>query len=122
MTLGSLPQWLDVVIALAAIGISIWAAWQATHREEAKDLDGRLKRMREDINALRERQAAVDTQLQTMPGANAVHELAMSVGQLAGDLKGVVAKLDGMAQLVDRQERATSRLEDYMRETSRRSG
>ena len=117
-------------VALVALFASMAAgyyAWQANrHQIRADDMDAKVRRAHERMDRVRDgvteltgRLARTEQQLVDMPTAGAVHELALSITSFGGDLKGLVARLDGMAALVDRQESVTRRLEDYLRELGR---
>lgn len=122
-----------LVVTANALSLAAgYYAWR-TKREQIRkeEVDAAIQRIHERVDRLQGREAELrdrvsrtERGLEETPTSKAVHELALSISNMSGELKAVVERLNGMAQLVERQEKVTERLEDYMRDlsTSRRSG
>jgi len=112
MDWGLAAQWAGVALASAAIVVSVWAKLSAGRRHDDRELEDRLGRMRREISKLYERQGIAEHQLAHMPPPGEFQAMAARFDTL-------VARLDGLGQLVERQEKVTTRLEDYVRDISR---
>lgn len=113
--------------SLAAVLISMSAgyyAWRVSRRQlRREEVDEKVRRAHQRIDAvkdsnadIRDRISRTEKHLEDVPSANAVHELALSISNLQGEMKSIATRLDGMRELVDRQEKVATRLETYVRE------
>jgi uncharacterized coiled-coil protein SlyX len=100
------PLWVQLA-ALAFSAFSVVVATAAFIRAgrrmdkgEAVKLESRLVRLEATV-------AAVPTQ-------EAVHELALSISTLTGEVKAMNARQDGMVQIVGRLETVTDRQEEHL--------
>ena len=95
---------LDLVALLVAIGSVIYAhvrTKDAARRQQIADLDSRMTR--------------AESKLEETPTSKAIHELALSIEHLGGDLRATVERLNGLSGIVERLEQATVRQEDFLR-------
>ena len=70
--------------------------------------------LRSDSAALEKRISKVETCLASVPSGAELHELALSITGLRGDLRVTTEKIDGLDKVVCRVERVVSRHEDYL--------
>lgn len=73
-----------------------------------------LHDLRRDSAALELRVGQIETCLASVPSESALHELALSITGLRGDLKVAVEKIDGLGKVVSRVEQVVGRHEDYL--------
>ncbi len=85
------------------IGLAVWTRYVAG-QSATKD---EIKQLKEESNALEVRLARVETRLEQVPGAEAVHKIEVAVSALEGDLKKISATVEPIA-------RSTRRIEDYL--------
>lgn len=126
-------EWISLAFrAASALGLLVslgagYYAWQIKRQQLRKEeVDEKVRRVHDrvdqrqcEIRDLTDRVSRAEKHLEDAPSASAVHELALSISNLSGDMKSVVAQMHGMREIVDRQERVTTRLEDYMRQIDR---
>lgn len=67
-----------------------------------------------ELAALRERLSSAEAQLKDMPSGNALHEIALGVERLRGDIKGVDERLNGVDRIVERMDKILSRQETFL--------
>lgn len=79
------------------------------------------KDQRKDQEANAEAHTAFDKRLTTaeaclknVPSEEALHDLALAVRDLGGDLRVAVEKIEGIGRIVGRLEKVVTRHEDYM--------
>ncbi len=74
--------------------------------------------LKKDINGLGTRLAVAEKEIQQKPGNKAIHELALTVEGVSGDIKEVraelKAELKGVADSLHRVEEAISKHDDYL--------
>jgi hypothetical protein len=70
--------------------------------------------LRKESTALEKRISQIEACLTSVPSGAALHELALSITGLRGDLKVVTEKIDGLGQVVSRVERVVGRHEEYL--------
>jgi len=108
-------QWAGVGIAFMSLVFSVYALLAARRRADSTEMDGRISRVREEVQGVAERTALVEHRLE---GA-ATHA---DFQRVSGHIETLIARLEGMGELLQRQEKVTSRLEDYIREIGRARG
>lgn len=101
-----MPIWVQLA-TLVASGVSVAVAIAAFVRAgrrmdkgEAVKLEARLKGLEVTVDA--------------MPTHKAVHALAISIEHLAGEVKALNARQDGMKAVVERLETVTNRQEEHL--------
>ncbi len=137
LELGSLANWAAVLLSLVAMIFAGLAWWRKSDRESSTELkavadgleqmiDAKTRRAHARIDEahqneadLRARVARIEQALADAPTGKAVHELALSITAFGGEVKAVTAQLSGLKEVVERQERVTTRLEDYVRTIQR---
>jgi len=118
--------------AASALGLLVslgagYYAWQVKRQQLRKEeVDEKVRRVHDRVDArqgeirdLTDRVSRAEKHLEDVPSASSVHELALSISGVSGDMKSVMAQMEGMREIVTRQERVTTRLEDYMRQVDR---
>lgn len=96
--------WLDVVAILVALGSIVYAhvrTKDAARQQQISDLENRLTK--------------AEGKLEETPTSKAIHELAIAIEHLSGDLRATVERLNGLSGIVERLEKAAVRQEDYLR-------
>lgn len=68
----------------------------------------------EEFGKLRERLSTAEARLNDVPSGGALHDLAISVERLRGDVKTVGERLTGVDRVVERMDKILSRQEDYL--------
>ena len=99
-------DWKLLISALSllwSMGLTLWARYVATQSVTKEE----IKQLKEENNALEVRLARVETRLEQVPGAEAVHKIEVAVSALEGDLKKISATVEPIA-------RSTRRIEDYL--------
>lgn len=137
LEIGSLANWVSVLLSLVAMLFAGLAWWQRSDRENAREMqslhdelegliDEKARRAHQRIDdlkgeeaQLRDRVSRIERAQQDAPTGKAVHELALSITHFGGELKALTSQLQGMEKMVDRQERVVGRLEDWMRKVER---
>lgn len=100
------PLWVQLTaVVISAIGMAVAVAafvraGRRVDKGEAVKLEGRLK--------------AIEVKVEAMPTHKAVHELAISIEHLAGEVKALNARQDGMKAVVERLETVTNRQEEHL--------
>lgn len=102
-----------VIAHVAFTGISVLVAVAAFVRASRRTDKGEAIKMEARLVVLEERVAAVPTH-------KAVHDLAISIEHLAGEVKALTARQDGIKSLVDRLETVTNRQEEHLLNTGGR--
>ena len=103
---------------LFALGLNLvlaWVAWSARNAFVPADKFHKELTARDDARAeLEKRLIRAEAELEDKPTANALHELAVSITGIGGDLKALVARTDGLEGLVRRLETVADRQEQYL--------
>lgn len=73
---------------------------------------------RQDLQAVANRLVQVETRMEGVPSANALHELSNTVIRMSGDLKVMATRMDGVDRLVTRFEKVLDRQEDWLKKVS----
>ena len=104
----------DGLLALAAGAAWIYA-WRARREQVTHDQIERV-RAEADMRLMTQASqiAALEAKLDGVPRLAAVHELALLIKELAGDVKALTSRLDGTVSIVERVESATARQEEYI--------
>jgi hypothetical protein len=69
---------------------------------------------RRQVNGLASRLTKAEACLENVPTEKTLHELALTIRGLGGDLHVAVEKIEGMGRIVDRLERVVSRHEEHL--------
>lgn len=121
MNWGAIKTALDTIALFLAIGA--WLYTWASNRDRARHaeivklqeaLERERDRRREVCDALGDRMTHAEARLDDAPTGKALHEVALSISHLSGDLKEMFARLEGLGEVVKRLERVTSRQEEYL--------
>lgn len=114
---------LAVMLGSAVASAAAWIyAWRAAHdRAERAELarlwtalEEERCRRRDDMGDLRDRLTRAESEVGEKPTAKALHEVALSIEHLAGDMRASTERLEGLGRVVERLERVTSRQEEFL--------
>ena len=114
----------DVLKAVAdfvAIALALVAIVHTSVRTRDQATQSQLKDLRKDVGALREKGARLQAQLDETPSARALHEVAVAITEVAGEIKANSARLDGVTQLVARLDAVVERQETWLLQHGSRS-
>lgn len=115
MELGSAANWAAVLIALVALVFSGLAWWRRSDREEAED----LQQMRTEVNRVftdhGERLARVESQVQSLPTAQAISQLSERLGEVHADLRGLAGRFEGFQQVAEMMKQQVRMMDGYLR-------
>lgn len=98
-----LAQW-GWAIALGINMLFGWGLWSARRAFAAKG----------ELQEMERRLTAAEAKLDQAPTAKAMHELALAISGMGGDLKATVAELKGLRGVVHRLDQVVQRQEDYL--------
>ena len=102
--------WLDALQLSLTVGVGIYA-WAANrHRATRTEID----KVKADLTALNDRLIHAEAEIEDKPTVKALHELALSMNSFSGDLKALVARLDGQTEIVRRLEKVADRQEQFL--------
>lgn len=94
---------LSVAGLLWGVALTLWTRYVAAQAASKKE----IQEVHDEAGRLTVRVAQLETQISQMPGASAVHSLALSISSMEGDMKELTAKIDPIA-------RSLRRMEDYL--------
>lgn len=100
----------DFASLALAIGAFVYAHVQTRRRARSEELAD----LRERLERLRERVQSAEGRLEETPNSKAIHELALAIERISGDLRATVAELNGLGEIVKRLDRITERQETYL--------
>jgi uncharacterized protein HemX len=112
---------LDLVALVLAVGSCIYT-WHKNRNQAHRDQIEKLKaevedernRRRHDVTDLATRLTGAETRLNDAPTGKAMHEVAVSIERLSGDLRAAVARMDGVHEIVKRLDAITNRQEEFL--------
>ena len=93
----------DIAAFLFAIGALVYAHFRTKSQATQAELV-----------VLRDRIAKVEGRLEQTPTVQAIHELAVSLEHLSGNLKATVARIEGLDEIIDRMDRVLNRHEEFL--------
>lgn len=92
-----------------------WIAWSARNAfVSAEKFREELEKRDVAREALEKRLIHAEGELDGKPTATALHELALAISSFGGDLKALVARTNGLEDLVERLETVANRQEQYL--------
>lgn len=77
-------------------------------------LSARSKATREELRELSDRLIKAESEIKGKPTADALHELALAISDIGGDLKALMARTDGVEKVAERLEKVADRQESYL--------
>ena len=112
---------LDVLALLLSVSAWIYA-WRVSRRQAQRAeidalkaaIDAERDRRRHDTEQLANRLTRTETRLNSAPTGEALHEVALSISGLAGDIKVAFSRLDGLGEVVKRLEVIANRQEEFL--------
>lgn len=106
--------WAAVIVSLLNVAYFVKVRRDTVRRDELTTLRETDEKQWEAIVGTRERLIRAEAEIDDKPTATALHELAVSLTSCGGDIKAVVARLDGLETLVERIEKIADRQESYL--------
>lgn len=100
------PAWLQLAAVLVSVASAAVAAAAFVRAGRRMDKGEAIK--------LEARLVTVEERVSAVPTHQAVHDLAISIEHLAGEVKALNARHEGMAAYVERLETVTNRQEDFL--------
>lgn len=70
--------------------------------------------LQRDQLAIRVRLSTLEAQLASVPSAQSLHELSLSVERMSGNLKALGERMGGIDRVVDRVDKMVTRQETYL--------
>jgi ABC-type phosphate transport system auxiliary subunit len=70
--------------------------------------------LRKDLEGLRVKVTENEARLCNHPDNNALHEIALSVERLSGDVRGMGKEIGGLKNLIEKVDRIVERQEDHL--------
>lgn len=104
-TFEQLAIWLDVATIAVALFAIIYAHTRT--RDAART---------QETQQLRERVTVIEAQLKETPTSKSLHEVALGLERLSGNLNVVVERTQGMKELFEQQQAVVVRLESYLKQ------
>ena len=109
-------EYLDMGLKIIAVIITpLFAVLIALYRAQARKISDLHKTDEETILRLK----ALETKFEQVPGVNDFHDMAQGVTRLAGEIKAIDARIEGLAANGERAERVLSRIETYLLERTK---
>ena len=106
----------DAAVGLIAAGAWLYA-WRAKREQVTRDqIEASRSEASVRLSNHSERLARLESTASTAPRSEHVHDLALSIKELRGDIKVLTSRLDGTDDLVTRVETVTARQGEYIQE------
>lgn len=86
-------------------------AWFVTRR---RDVDGRMDRQAERIAGVDHRLTSLEQTVGGLPGQADLHQIALQLREMSGDMKAMGAQLQGQTDMLRRMDRTVDRHEEHM--------
>lgn len=113
-----LLSWLRLALPIASLifnGLLCWAGWSLRKAFVSHQLCSECRQKLADANAELERRISRNEEaLGNLPDNNALHEIALAVERLRGDLSAMGKELGGLRDVVDKVDRIVERQENYL--------
>ena len=111
-------------IAVAVVAAAAWLyAWRMRRDQVTRDqIEESRHEATSRLNNHGERLTNLEAAVRAAPRSEAVHDLALSVKELAGDIKALTSRLDATVESVNRIENVSARLEQYIHELNKTRG
>lgn len=109
------PGW-ELAFKVIGVALPVFSIIYTIIATRRKDLEARLHAGSERIDGLELRIQSVEQTVRDMPGRSDLHQVAIAMAEMGGDMKAMQATLMAMADSVKRTEGIVSRHEDYLRE------
>lgn len=116
MDIGSIPNWISIIIAAAAL---IYTILSGRSRAAATDLErqrsesiGRHEQLASKVERLDDRLATVEGEMRHLPDKDTAHRMEMAIARLEGRLETMDERLKPVAAMA-------SRMQDHLMETAK---
>lgn len=106
--------WAGVVVSLLMLAYLVKVRRDSVRRDELAAMRDAIERQWREISGVRERLIRAEAEIDDKPTVTALHELAVSLTSCGGEIKGVVARLDGLETLLERIEKIADRQELFL--------
>ncbi|SHI60462.1 DUF2730 family protein [Halodesulfovibrio aestuarii] len=101
----------DTILRLIPLALCIvqglfgWGLWSLSKRfVSTDDCEKCRKKLGEDVAAMKSRQTAIESSIRELPSKTELHELALTMKDLQGELKAMQASVETLKTMTDRQE------------------
>ena len=101
---------LDAAVVVAALGSGVYAHVRTKDRATAEH----IAQLEERLDQANVRLTHAEARIAEGPTSKALHELAVSIEHLSGEIKTNSARLEGVARLVGRLETVVDRQETHL--------
>ena len=105
-----MEQW-DTILRLIPVvlmviqGLFAWAVWSLTKRFVTSDAcEECRKKIGHEVAAMQSRQTSIESSIRELPSKTELHELALTMKDLQGELKGMQASVETLKTMTNRQE------------------
>jgi Protein of unknown function (DUF2730) len=105
----------DLLLKIASFVLSVGAILYTLYATRRKDVDVRFKAGSDRMDSQEMRILALESTVQNMPGKDEMHQLQLTMTEMAGDLKAVREGMSGLRAGQARQESILGRHEDHLR-------
>ncbi len=102
--------WVIALTQLLTFGLTIWQLMSSPSRENGKRLDGHAAR----IDGLDSRLHAVEQTQRAGPTKDDMHGLELALRDMRGEMKAMLAAMDGNNKIMERLEMIVGRHEDHL--------
>jgi hypothetical protein len=102
-----LLSWLPV-IGVVGQGLLLWIGWSVRKRFASQEELGTERDARKQLEA---KVTLLEGQVQSLPTSAGMHDLAMSIERLRGDMKAITTQLMATGKTIDRVETTIARHE-----------
>lgn len=95
-----------IPVALVLVqGLFAWGVWSLTKRFVTnEDCKKCRKKLEGDVAAMQTRQTAIESSIRELPSKTELHELALTMKDLHGELKAMQASVETLKTMTNRQE------------------
>jgi predicted nuclease with TOPRIM domain len=97
-------KWLTLVLAF---GMAIWNVrlhFAGARKEQLDKLEDRIKTVETENATLREKVSQIDTILKQLPDRDSVHDLALKLSEIAGDMKAMRERVNAIGNTTERMD------------------
>jgi len=101
-------KWMPLIVLLLNLLI-LWIGWSVKRGLVTKEEHSRLT----------DRVNTIESRLSGVPNAASIHELALTIERLRGDLKALASDMKGMGNLVERLDKVVTRHEQIFTSAAR---
>lgn len=97
-------QWLATLIAIGALVFGIWQRFASARKEELTKLEKRIADVETENRALHETVGKLQQMLKQLPDRDSVHDLALQLKEIAGDMKAMRERVNAIGNITERMD------------------